>query len=248
MIAARVARASAVALGLALPACTGGADSENAPATGETATGRPTAESTAGARSDNPLLNPASEAMNQTAPDVYQTTFETSKGDFTIEVHREWAPHGADRFYNLVSNGFYDGVRFFRVLDGFMAQLGISGDPEVSTVWRVLAIPDDPVVQSNTRGFVSYAMAGPNTRTTQIFINFGDNSALDGQGFSPFGMVVSGMEVVDALYSGYGEGAPRGTGPSQGRIQAEGNAYLESEFPQLDYVVRASIVDGVPGD
>lgn len=248
MIAARSAHASALALSLALSACAGGGEGENAGAAGETETGRPGGESTEGAQPDDPLLNPASEAMNQTAPDVFQARFETSKGDFTIEVHREWAPHGADRFYNLVNNGFYDGVRFFRVLDGFMAQFGISGDPEVSAVWRVLAIPDDPVVQSNTRGFVSYAMAGPNTRTTQIFINFGDNSGLDGQGFSPFGTVVSGMEVVDALHSGYGEGAPRGTGPSQGRIQAEGNAYLESDFPQLDHVVRASIIDGTPGD
>jgi len=248
MSAARSVRTSALALSLAFTACAGNGDGDEARGAGEAKPGGPTAESAEGAQPANPLLNPASEAMNETAPDVFQARFETSKGDFTIEVHREWAPNGADRFYNLVSNGYYDDVRFFRVLDGFMAQFGISGDPQLSAVWRVLAIPDDPVVQSNTRGYVSYAMAGPNTRTTQIFINFGDNSALDGQLFAPFGVVVSGMEVVDALHSGYGEGAPRGAGPSQGRIQAEGNAYLESEFPQLDHVLRASIIETATTD
>lgn len=248
MSAARSVRTSALALSLAVAACAGEGDGDETRGAGEAEPGQPTAESAEGAQPANPLLNPASEAMNKTAPDSYQARFETSKGDFTIEVHREWAPHGADRFYNLVSNGYYDDVRFFRVLDGFMAQFGISGDPQLSAVWRVLAIPDDPVVQSNTRGHVSYAMAGPNTRTTQLFINYGDNSPLDAQGFSPFGIVVSGMEVVDALHAGYGEGAPRGTGPSQGRLQAEGNAYLESEFPELDYVVQASIVDAAAGD
>ena len=195
----------------------------------------------------NPLLDPTSEAMNQTAPDVYFAKFETNKGDFVVEVRREWAPNGADRFYNLVENGFYDGVRFFRVLDGFVAQFGISGDPQVSSIWRQRAIPDDPVQASNTRGYVTYASGGPNTRTTQIFINFGNNSMLDDRGFPPFGMVVSGMEVVDSLYSDYGEGAPRGTGPSQARLQAEGNAYLEAEFPQLDFVERATVVEGAEG-
>ena len=248
MSAARSLRTSALALSLAFAACAGEGDGDGTRGAGEAEPGEPAAESAEGGQPSDPLLNPASEAMNETAPDVFQARFETSKGDFTIEVHREWAPNGADRFYNLVSNGFYDDVRFFRVLDGFMAQLGISGDPQTSAVWRVLAIPDDPVVQSNTRGYVSYAMAGPNTRTTQIFINFGDNSALDGQLFAPFGVVASGMEVVDGLHSGYGEGAPRGAGPSQGRIQAEGNTYLESEFPQLDYVERASIIDVAAGD
>ena len=188
----------------------------------------------------NPLLRPAT--LNEQAPPVYRAKFETSEGDFVIEVHREWAPLGADRFYNLVRNGFYDGVRFFRVLDGFVAQFGIHGDPQVSAAWRNQRIPDDPVLQSNARGFVTYAMAGPNTRTTQVFISYGDNSRLDGMGFAPFGQVVEGMDVVDALHSGYGEGAPRGAGPDQGRIQAEGNAYLEREFPELDYVERATIV------
>lgn len=181
--------------------------------------------------------------MNETAPDIFQTRFETSKGDFVIEVHRDWAPRGADRFYNLVRNGFYDDVRFFRVIEGFMVQFGISGDPRTGAVWREQAISDDPVVESNRRGYVTYAMGGPNTRTTQVFINFADNTRLDGAGFAPFGEVVEGMDVVDQLYSGYGEGAPSGAGPAQPRIQAEGNEYLDRDFPNMDRVVRASIVE-----
>lgn len=185
------------------------------------------------------LSNPA--ALRETAPATYKARFETSKGTFVVDVTREWAPNGADRFYNLVKNGFYDGVRFFRVLDGFMAQFGINGDPKISAPWRDARIQDDPVRQSNKRGFITYAMAGPNTRTSQVFINFGDNSALDRQGFAPFGQVSSGMNVVDALYSGYGEGAPRGQGPDQGRVQMEGNAYLAKNFPRLDFVKKATI-------
>jgi peptidyl-prolyl cis-trans isomerase A (cyclophilin A) len=185
------------------------------------------------------LTNPA--ALRETAPATYKVRFETSKGAFVVDVNRAWAPNGADRFYNLVKNGFYDGVRFFRVLDGFMAQFGINGDPKISAQWREARIPDDPVRQSNRRGFITYAMAGPNTRTSQVFINFGDNSALDRQGFAPFGQVSSGMNVVDALHSGYGEGAPRGQGPDQGRVQTEGNAYLAKNFPRLDFVKKATI-------
>jgi len=185
------------------------------------------------------LANPA--ALRETAPATYKVRFETSKGAFVVDVNRAWAPNGADRFYNLVKNGFYDGVRFFRVLDGFMAQFGINGDPKISAQWREARIPDDPVRQSNRRGFITYAMAGPNTRTSQVFINFGDNSALDRQGFAPFGQVSSGMNVVDALHSGYGEGAPRGQGPDQGRVQMEGNAYLAKSFPRLDFVKKATI-------
>ena len=188
------------------------------------------------------LLTP--DALAATAPDVFQARFETSKGDFVIEVHRDWSPNGADRFYNLVSNGFYDDVRFFRVIDGFMAQFGIHGDSAVAAAWREARIPDDAVVQSNTRGFISYAMGGPGTRTTQVFINFVDNGRLDGMGFSPFGQVVEGMEVVDQINSEYGEGAPSGTGPMQAMIQYRGNAYLNDEFPRLDHVIRATIVDG----
>jgi peptidyl-prolyl cis-trans isomerase A (cyclophilin A) len=185
------------------------------------------------------LSSPTS--LRETAPKNYKARFETSKGAFVIDVNRDWAPNGADRFYNLVKNGFYDGVRFFRVLDGFMAQFGINGDPAISAQWREARIQDDPVRESNKRGFVTYAMAGPNTRTSQVFINYGDNSALDKQRFAPFGRVSSGMEVVDALYNGYGEGAPRGQGPDQGRVQMEGNAYLTKSFPRLDFVKKATI-------
>jgi peptidyl-prolyl cis-trans isomerase A (cyclophilin A) len=174
---------------------------------------------------------------------VFQVRFETTKGPFVVEVHRDWAPRGADRFYNLVKLGYYDDVTFFRVIDDFMVQFGIHGDPEVSAVWRDAQIPDDPVKQSNTRGMVTYATAGPGTRTTQIFINYKDNSALDAQGFAPFGRVVEGMSVVDSLYSGYGEGAPRGAGPRQDRAQAEGNAYFRGDFPRLDHIQKAEIVE-----
>ena len=185
------------------------------------------------------LGNPSS--LNEKAPAVYKAKFDTSKGTFVIEVHRDWAPNGADRFYNLVKNGFYNDARFFRVINGFMVQFGISGNPDLSALWREATIPDDPVKQSNTRGMVSFATAGPNTRTTQVFINFGDNSALDGQGFAPFGQVASGMNVVNSIYGGYGEGAPRGRGPDQGRIQTEGNAYLVEAYPKLDYIKKATI-------
>jgi peptidyl-prolyl cis-trans isomerase A (cyclophilin A) len=186
------------------------------------------------------LKNPAS--LNEKAPETFKAEFDTSKGKFVIEVHRAWAPNGADRFYNLVKNGFFDEVRFFRVLNNFMAQFGIHPDPGVMSAWRNARIPDDAVKESNKRGYVTFATAGPNTRTTQIFINFGDNAGLDSQGFAPFGRVVSGMDIVDKLYNGYGEGAPQGAGPSQARLQAEGNAYLTKDFPKLDYIKTATIV------
>jgi len=186
------------------------------------------------------LSDPAS--LNEKAPATFKAKFDTSKGPFVVEVHRDWAPNGADRFYNLVKNGFYDNTRFFRVVPGFMVQFGINGDPSVAAAWRDANIKDDPVKQSNTRGTITFATAGPNTRTTQVFINYDDgNAALDSQGFSPFGKVVSGMEVVDSLYGGYGDGPPRGAGPDQGLIQQQGNAYLEKAFPKLDYVKKATI-------
>lgn len=185
------------------------------------------------------LANPA--ALTAQAPAVYKAQFDTSKGTFVVEVHRDWAPNGADRFYNLVKNGFYDNARFFRVISGFMVQFGINGDPKLSAVWREANIKDDPVKESNKRGTITFATAGPNTRTTQVFINFADNRALDRMGFSPFGQVSSGMNVVDALYSEYGEGAPQGRGPAQGRVQAQGNAYLTQDFPKLDYIKKATI-------
>ena len=166
----------------------------------------------------------------------------TSAGPFVIQVHRDWSPLGADRFYNLVKNGFYDDTRFFRVLEGFMAQIGMNGDPNIQRVWGGANFRDDPVKESNKRGYVSFAKSpAPDSRSTQFFINFVDNSGLDSQGFSPFGQVVSGMKVVDSLYNGYGEGAPRGSGPDQGRVQDEGNAYLNNDFPMLDYVKKATI-------
>ncbi len=178
----------------------------------------------------NALTNPA--ALTAQAPASYKVKFDTSKGAFVVEVHRDWAPLGADRFYNLVKNGFFNNARFFRVISGFMVQFGINADPKVSAAWRDASINDDPVKQSNTRGMITFATRGPNTRTTQMFINYADNARLDGMGFAPFGQVVSGMNVVDALYSGYGEGAPRGAGPEQGRIQSEGNAYLTQDVSQ----------------
>jgi peptidyl-prolyl cis-trans isomerase A (cyclophilin A) len=185
------------------------------------------------------LGNPA--ALTEQAPATYKARFDTSKGVFVIDVRREWAPVGADRFYNLVKNGFYDENRFFRVISGFMVQFGINGNPQVSTPWRNAQIKDDPVKQSNKRGFITFATSGPNSRTTQVFINFGDNARLDGMGFASFGQVSSGMNVVDQLYSDYGEGAPSGRGPNQGRMQSEGNAYLTKDFPNLDFVRKATI-------
>jgi peptidyl-prolyl cis-trans isomerase A (cyclophilin A) len=188
------------------------------------------------------------QATSQTATstenaDVFQVKFETSKGDFTVEVQPDWAPRGAERFRELVEAKFFDEARFFRVIEGFMVQFGIHADPEVSSKWRTKTIQDDPVQESNARGMITFATSGPNSRTTQVFINFGDNTFLDSQGFSPFGKVIEGMEVVDSLYNEYGEGAPSGRGPDQGRIQREGNAYLTSEFPELDYVKTARIIE-----
>src|SRR6478736_8138729 len=185
------------------------------------------------------LKNPAS--LKETAPATYKVKLDTSAGPVVIEVHRDWAPNGADRFYNLVKNGFYDNARFFRVISGFMVQFGIHGDPGIMARWRTAQISDDPVAQSNTKGMVTFAMAGPNTRTSQVFINFGDNSRLDQSGFAPFGRVVSGMNVVEALNAEYGEGAPNGRGPNQSRIQNEGNAYLSKDFPRMDYIKKATI-------
>ena len=198
-------------------------------------------KSTAKAPDRSKLLDPSE--LTARAPDVFNVRFETSKGPFVVEVHRTWAPNGADRFYNLVTNGYYDDVRFFRVIADFMAQFGISGDPKLNRVWENADIPDDAVTQSNTRGMISFATRGPNSRSNQLFINYSDgNARLDSMGFSPFGKVIEGMTVVDALYSRYGEGAPGGGGPDQGRLQAEGNEYLKKEFPQLDFIQTARVV------
>jgi peptidyl-prolyl cis-trans isomerase A (cyclophilin A) len=189
---------------------------------------------------DPALLQPAT--LRAKAPAEYDVKFVTTAGEFTVKVTRAWAPNGADRFYNLVQHHFYDGAAFFRVLSGFMAQFGLSAYPEVSKVWETATIKDDPIVQSNHRGFVSFATAGPNTRTTQVFINYGNNEALDRSGFSAFAVVSDGMEVVDKLYNGYGEGAPDGRGPNQGLIGARGRAYLEKGFPKLDSIRSATLV------
>ena len=183
------------------------------------------------------------EKANLKAPPVFTARFTTSKGVFDITVHRDWAPYGADRFYNLVKAGFFDNAIFFRVVQGFMVQFGIHGDPKIASKWEAAQIPDDKNSgHSNSRGMVTYATAGPNTRTTQVFISFKDNSFLDNQGFTPFGQVTKGMDVVDKLYNGYGDGPPQGMGPDQGRIQSEGNAYLKKEFPKMDYIKTAVIV------
>jgi peptidyl-prolyl cis-trans isomerase A (cyclophilin A) len=178
------------------------------------------------------------------APETFKVQFDTTKGRFIIEVTRSLSPLGADRFYNLVRSGYFKDVAFFRVIPGFMCQFGIHGDPAVSAKWREAGIADDPVKGSNTRGTITFATAGPNTRTTQLFINFGDNRNLDGMGFSPFGTVIEGMDVVDKINSEYGEGAPSGRGPDQGLVQAEGNTYLKKDFPNLDYIKSAIIVAG----
>jgi peptidyl-prolyl cis-trans isomerase A (cyclophilin A) len=177
---------------------------------------------------------------------VYKAKFTTTKGDFVIEVTRAWAPLGADRFYNLVRNGFYTDAAFFRVLPGFVAQVGIPARPEVARVWSGARIGDDPVTQSNLHGTVTFATSGPNSRTSQIFFNYADNTGLDGMGFAPFGKVVEGMEVVEQFHSGYGEGIPKGNGPEQGRLVNEGKAYLDKEFPKLDTIKAAIIVGEAP--
>jgi peptidyl-prolyl cis-trans isomerase A (cyclophilin A) len=180
----------------------------------------------------------AAQTADEQAPPTFRARFETSQGPFVIEVHREWAPIAADRFYTLVRRGFYDGARFFRVLSGFMAQFGLSGDPKVQGEYASANLMDEPAKQSNLRGFVSFAKeSSPNTRYTMVFINYKDNSYLDADGFAPFGQVVVGMEVADKLYSGYG----RTNVPDQRRIKSVGNAYLTAEYPKLDFIKAARI-------
>jgi peptidyl-prolyl cis-trans isomerase A (cyclophilin A) len=183
---------------------------------------------------DPALLHPAT--LHAKAPDVYEVKFTTTKGDVVVQVTRAWAPLGADRFYNLVKHGFFTDAAFFRVVPGFIIQFGLSASPAVNKVWQSANIKDDPVTQSNKPGYLTFATAGPNTRTTQLFINFGSNTFLDNQGFAPFGQVTSGMDVVQQLYSGYGES------PDQGSIQSQGKAYLEKNFPQLDVIKTATVI------
>ena len=206
------------------------------------ACGGDAADEPADPRLQNPLLR--AREFSERAPATYQARFETTAGEFIIEVHREWAPLGADRFYNLVKRGWYDGVRFHRVVEGFMAQWGIHDEPYVNAVWQNELLADDPVRQSNTRGRATFATAGPNTRTVQVFISYKDNSFLDDQGFSPFGEIVEGMDVVEGLYADYGDGPPQGTGVYQAMAMARGGEYYDEQFPELDRIVRATLVEG----
>jgi len=207
------------------------------PATQKPAAQKPT--TTAKPAASSAALRTPSK-LKDVAPATYRASFETSIGVFVIEVTKAWAPKGADRFYNLVKYGYFDGARFFRVVPNFMVQFGINADPKLNAVWSEANITDDPTTQSNKRGYVTFATRGPNTRTTQLFINFKDNSFLDSQGFAPFGQVVSGMEIVDKINAEYRES------PDQGRIQREGNAYLTKAFPRLDYIKKASIAKPAP--
>ncbi len=185
---------------------------------------------------DRTLLRPA--ILKERAPETFQVKFETTRGDFTVAVTRAWAPLGADRFYNLVKHRFYDNASFFRVVPGFVVQFGISAYPPVSVAWKSANLQDDPVTQSNKRGYLTFATAGPNTRTTQVFINLKDNAGLDRQGFAPFGLVDGqGMKVVEMLYDQYGD-----SGPDQGLLQSQGKPYLDKSFPKVDSIKTATLI------
>ncbi|MEM6332957.1 MAG: peptidylprolyl isomerase [Planctomycetota bacterium] len=184
------------------------------------------------------LMNPNDPALNENAPETSTITVKTTRGDVTIELYRAWAPKGVDRFYNLASAGYFNDAAFFRIVPDFIVQFGIHADPEVAGTWREARFPDDPVTQTNARGTLTFATAGPNTRTTQMFINLKDNAFLDGQGFSPIGKVIEGMDVVESLYAGYGER------PDQGQIQMRGNAYLDEQFPKLDKIESTTVQAG----
>lgn len=188
--------------------------------------------------SDPALMTPSK--LNEQAPASYDVKFVTTKGDFTIHVTRSWAPMGADRFYNLVKHGYYDDCSLFRVVSGFVVQFGINGDPKIAGAWTNANIKDDAVKGSNTKGTITFAMAGPNTRTTQVFINLGNNASLDSQRFAPFGQVTQGMSVVESLYNGYADQPTS----HQGEITSMGNAYLQKAFPKLDTIKSATIGDG----
>ena len=195
------------------------------------------------AAADSVLLEPAAAAFKEVPPDTFFVALETNEGAITLEIIRAWAPMGAYRFYNLVRNGFYDGSRFFRVLPGFVAQFGVNGHPAIDAAWSDQQIPDDPVLTSNLGGTITYAMAGPGSRVTQVFINYRDNPGLDTQGFAPFGRVVAGGGTLLRLNAEYGEPQPLGAGPSWECMQDGGNAYLAERFDRLDYVERARIVE-----
>jgi peptidyl-prolyl cis-trans isomerase A (cyclophilin A) len=233
--------AGSIAASLALGACGKSPEPSNDSTPTPAASSAPAASSTP--RPSGPLSSVAHPDLldpskaSEKAPDVFKAKFATTKGDFVVEVHRDWSPSGADRFYNLVRMGFYDDTRFFRAVNGFMVQFGISGDPAVTRKWTTATIPDDPVKQSNKAGYVTFAKTGmPNSRTTQIFVNTVDNGRLDAMGFAPFAQVVQGLEIVNALYNGYGEGL------NQSAIQTQGNEYLDTKYPKLDSVRHAEIL------
>ena len=236
--------------GAQAPAAAQGQKPAAAPKTGATSKTGTIAKGATAARPafNRALLNPA--LLKEKAPEEYDVKFTTTKGDFTIHVTRAWAPAGADRFYTLAKHHFYDNASFFRVLDGFVAQFGISAYPRVAAAWKNAAIKDDPVAQSNKNGYVTYAMGGPNTRTTQVFINLGNNTQLDRMGFAPFGQVIGeGMLTVVKLHGGYGDGADMGgNGPLQGEIEKQGKAYLDKSFPKLDSIKTAVIVSLAASD
>jgi peptidyl-prolyl cis-trans isomerase A (cyclophilin A) len=209
-----------------------GAQTPAAP--GKTSPAKTGATHTAAAGARPSLLNPASLKLK--APAIFKAKFTSTAGDFVVEVHRDWAPLGADRFYNLVRYGYFTDAAFFRVIPGFVVQFGLSANPAVNKVWHTAKIQDDPVVQSNKRGRLVFATAGPNTRTTQIFINYADNARLDGMGFAPFGTVVTGMDVVDKMFANYGES------PRQDLITEQGDAYLKAHFPDMDKIKMARVL------
>jgi len=190
------------------------------------------------------LLDPNSAFWETPAPRAFDARVETSKGTFVLSIERDWAPRGADRFYNPARAGFFDDSRFSRVVPGFIAQFGIPGDPAIATLWQNRAFPDDPVWHSNVRGTIGFAMTGPNARTTQLYISLVDNVRLDAQGFAPIGRVIEGMAVVDSLYSGYGESSGGGVrAGKQGPLISGGNAYVDREYPKLDRLIRITIID-----
>lgn len=214
----------------------------SAQAQSTTPTSKPAAQQTrahsAAHRTDPALFHPS--ALTGKAPEQFEATFKTTAGDFVVQVTRAWAPLGADRFYNLVKHGYFTDAAFFRVVPGFVVQFGLSANPELNKVWSKAAIKDDPVTQSNHLGYITFATAGANTRTTQLFISLADNTRLDSMGFAPFGQVTSGMDVVQKIYSGYGES------PDQAAITAEGKPYLDKNFPKLDRIVSATVTSPAP--
>jgi peptidyl-prolyl cis-trans isomerase A (cyclophilin A) len=183
---------------------------------------------------------PKAAAKVEKTPDIFHAVFDTSKGQVVVEVHRDWAPVGVDHFFNLIQTGFYDGVRFFRVTHSYV-QFGINGNSKTNALWSTAYLPDDPVKQSNVKGTLTFAHLGANNRTTQLFFNMKNNKDLDKQGFAPIGKVITGMDVVESLYSAYGDMAPRGQGPDPSKIEVQGNAYLDAKFPRLDYIKKATI-------